>query len=92
MSDEHSQLRRGVGRGVLVVLGVLGGFVAFDALLLFIFFALSALFIARTGPYFGLVTFVVLPFCAIAGAAVAWTAYLVLDDAVSEPGRRGAHT
>lgn len=92
MSDEHSQLRRGFGRGVLVVLGVLGGFVAFDALLLFIFFALSALFIEQTGPYFGLVTWVALPFCAVAGAAIAWTAYLVLHDVAPEQEPRGVHT
>ncbi len=86
----HRQSR--VARGVLLVVGVIGGFVAFDSILLFVFFALSALFIAPTGPYFGLVTFVALPFLALAGAAVAWTAYLVLHESAPDAGSHEVRT
>ena len=67
-------------RAVVIGLGVLGGFAAFDAILLFLVLLLSAKFVAAPNPYFGLVMFVALPIAAIVGGAIAWTAYTVSND------------
>ena len=67
-------------RAVVIAFGVLGGFAAFDAILLFFVLLLSAKFVASPNPYIGLVMFVALPIAAIVGGAIAWTAYTVWND------------
>lgn len=67
-------------RVILIVLGLLGGLAVFDAVLLFLVLLLSAIVIAPLSPYIGLLMLVALPLAAIAGSAVAWTAYTLLTD------------
>ena len=71
-------------RAVVISLGVLGVFAAFDAILLFVVLLLSAIFVAAPNPYIGLVMFVALPIVAIVGGAIAWTAYTVWNDRAPE--------
>jgi hypothetical protein len=71
-------------RAVVIGFGVLGGFAAFDAILLFLVLLLSAKFVAAPNPYIGLVMFVALPIAAIVGGAIAWTAYTVWNDRAPE--------
>jgi hypothetical protein len=71
-------------RGVVIVLGVFGGFAAIDAILLFLFLLLWTVFVAMPSPYIGLLMFVALPFIAIIGGALAWTAYTVWNDRAPE--------
>jgi hypothetical protein len=77
-------------RAVVISLGVLGGFAAFDAILLF-FVLLTATFIAEFNLYIGLVVFVALPIAAIVGGAIAWTAYTALQDPASASPHDGHH-
>jgi predicted membrane metal-binding protein len=76
-------------RAVVIGLGVLGGFAAFDAILLFFVLLLSATFVAAPNPYLGLVVFVALPIAAIVGGAIAWTAYTVCHDRARESPAEG---
>jgi hypothetical protein len=76
---ERSRVGR-LGRTALMIIGIAGGFAAFDAAFLFVFLLLAALVVAPPGPYSGLVIVFVLPVVAIVGAVVAWTSYLALHD------------
>jgi hypothetical protein len=67
-------------RVTLIVLGLLGGLAVFDAVLLFLVLLLSAIVIAPLSPYIGLLMLVALPLAAIAGGAIAWIAYVLLND------------
>ena len=84
MRDRERACGKRFWRAVGIGLAVLGGFVAFDAILLFLVLLLSAMFIAAPSPYIGLVMFVALPIAAIVGGVIAWTAYSVCTDRASE--------
>ena len=65
-------------RTLIIVAGAIGGLIAVDAILL-----LPIMLLASSNPYVGLVTFVAVPIAAVAGSALAWTAYTL----VHRPGR-----
>lgn len=85
---QNSQRPRGtrLWRLVLVALGLLGGLAVLDAILLFLVLLLSAIVIAPLSPYIGLVMLVALPLAAIAGGAIAWAAYTLLNDRAAGDG------
>lgn len=65
-------------RAVVIGFGVLGGLAAIDAVLLFSFLVVAAVFFEAPNPYIGLLIFVVCPAVAVFGGAMAWTAYWIL--------------
>ena len=67
-------------RFMLLAAGILGAFAAADAFVLVLFFLLAAVFVAAPGPYVAAVVFVALPIIGVAGGAMAWTAYLALNE------------
>jgi hypothetical protein len=78
-----------VGRGLILTVGVLGGLVAFDAILLFLVLLAAALVIAPPNPYIGLFMFVGVPILVVLGTALAWIAYRVLRDRAPEADGEG---
>jgi hypothetical protein len=90
---QNSERPRGkrLWRVTLIVLGLLGGLAVFDAVLLFLVLLLSAIVIAPLSPYIGLLMLVALPLAAIAGGAIAWTAYVLLNDRAAGHGPDEQH-
>jgi positive regulator of sigma E activity len=82
---------RRLWRVTLVVLGLLGGLAVFDAVLLFLVLLLSAIVIAPLSPYIGMLMLVALPLAAVAGGAIAWTAYTLLNDRATGRGPDERH-
>lgn len=82
-----------LGRPLIIIIGVLGGIAALDAVLVFLFLLVGPLFAAVQNPYIGLMV-VALPVVALIGGTVAWAAYLVLQDGApvseAEQGHQGA--
>jgi hypothetical protein len=68
-----------LGRPLIIIIGVLAGMAAVDAVLVFLFLLFSPLFAAVQNPYIGLMV-VALPVVALIGGTVAWAAYLVLQE------------
>lgn len=65
----------GMARAVLAGAGLLGLFVALDALFLFVLLVVNTVIGGDLNPYAGLVLFVVVPVAVAVGAASAWIAY-----------------
>ena len=84
MRNRERFWRTRVGRGLILTFGVAGGMLAFDAILLFLFFLLAALVIAPPNPYVGLLMFVGVPIVVVLGTTLAWTAYRVLKERAPE--------
>lgn len=75
-----------LGRGLLLISGVMGGLALVDAVLLFFFFLVLVPRSAATpNPYLGFVLFVALPMLAVVGAALAAIAYMVSSDGEPQP-------
>jgi hypothetical protein len=82
-------------RAVVISVGVVGGFVAIDAIIAFFFLVGAAIAFGAPNPYIGLLMFVALPVLGVVGGAVAWTAYCVLtrhtsDSQAADPHRVAA--
>ena len=90
-NQEHSVIA-GLGRSLLLVVGVLGAFAAVDAVVLFVYFLVAAILIEAPGPYAGLLMLVVLPGVAAIGVALAWTAYVLVHQASPRDEGREVHT
>jgi predicted membrane metal-binding protein len=84
MRNRERSFGKRLGRGLILIGGLLGALAAVDALLLFSVLLLAAIFIDVPNPYIGLVIFLGLPFTAVFGGALAWTAYTVLMDGAPE--------
>ena len=78
MRDHDRSFSTRVLRGLLLAVGVVGGFAAIDAVFLFVM--LAAVFVFAPNPYMGLILFVGLPLVGLFGAALAAVAYAVLKD------------
>ena len=79
MRNRDRSSRRRFGRTLILVIGVLGGFAALDAILL-----VPILLLAVPNPYVGLLTLVALPLVAVGGGALAWTAFTLLTEAAGD--------
>jgi len=101
MRNHARPLGTRIGRAVIIGLGALGALAALDASALFLFLLFAAAFVAPSGPYIGLILFVVVPLTVVVGGALAWAGYYVLteqpeepvpaDGAVDAPGADGRH-
>lgn len=67
----------GVSRCVVAAAGLLGLFLAVDALFLFVLILASPLFGGDIHPYAGLFLFVIVPVVVVVGAGAAWAAYRI---------------
>jgi hypothetical protein len=75
-----------LGRGLLLISGVMGGLALADAVLLFFFFLVLVPRSAATpNPYIGFVLFVALPVLAVVGATLAALAFMVSSDGEQPP-------
>lgn len=84
MRSRHRSPGARVGRGLILTIGVLGGLVAFDAILLFLVLLAVVLVIGPPKPYIGLFLLVGVPILVVLGAALAWIAYRILRDRAPE--------
>jgi hypothetical protein len=89
MRTHGRSFARRLGRGLLLVTGVMGGLAVVDAVLLFVFFLVLVPTLVAS-PYIGLVL-VGLPFVAIVGGALAVIAYVVLSDGAPSPSNDDHH-
>lgn len=85
MGKHPGPLGERVGRGVIVVLGMLGGLAALDAVLLFFFLLFVPVFVTPSNPYIGLVLFIVVPLTVVVGSALAWAGYSAFIEWPEEP-------
>lgn len=85
MRNNTRPLGERVGRAVIIGVGLLGALAAFDALLLFCFLLLAAVFVAPPGPYIGLVMFIAVPVTVVIGAALGWAGYSALVERSDTP-------
>jgi uncharacterized BrkB/YihY/UPF0761 family membrane protein len=79
MRNPDRSFARRLGRGLLLVIGIVGALAFIDAVILFFVILLAAMFSETPGPYVGIV-FVGLPILALLGAAVAAMVYAVLRE------------
>jgi hypothetical protein len=80
MRNPERSIGHRFSRRMVIVLGVLSGFAAFDAILLFLLLLLAGVFVQAPNPYIGILAFVALPIVAIVGGTFAWMAFMVLQE------------
>ena len=89
MGNRERPIGKRVARALILTVGVLGGLMAVDAVLLFLVLLLAPVFIAPANAYIGLVLFVVVPILAGLGGVLAWSAYALLKERTPDVAHHG---